>query len=117
MLAKKILVIDDDADLAKMLRDRLTATGYEVATAGDGRQGLSQIIIFDPDLIILDSLMPVMNGLEFMEKYRENKSLHKIPVIVISAREGVRDFFKDLPIYDFMVKPLTMDVFMMAMKK
>ncbi len=112
MLAKKILIIDDDADLVKTLKDRLVAAGYEIATAGDGKEGLSQVIIFDPDLIILDSLMPVMNGLQFMEKYRENEKMRKIPVIVISAREGVRDFFRDMPIKDFLVKPLKMDAFL-----
>ncbi len=112
MLSKKILLIDDDADLVAALKARLIATGYQVATAGDGKEGFSQVIIFDPDLIILDSLMPVMNGLQFMEKYRDNKSLHKIPVIVISARAGVRDFFSDMPIKDFIVKPLNMDTFL-----
>jgi DNA-binding response OmpR family regulator len=117
MLAKKILLIDDDADLVATLKARLVASGYEVATAGDGREGFTQAIIFDPDLIILDSLMPVMNGLQFMEKYREDKSFHKIPVIVVSARAGVRDFFNDMPIKDFLVKPLNMDAFLNQVAK
>ena len=110
MLSKKILVIDDEPDILKLISAHLTASGYDVSTAENGKDGLSKVIISDPDLIILDSLMPVMNGMQFMQKYEENERMRKIPVIVISARESVRDFFKDLLIKDFMVKPLDMAV-------
>ena len=110
MLSKKILVIDDEPEVVKMISGHLTADGYEVATARDGKEGLSQVIIADPDLIILDALMPVMNGIQFMQKYEENERMRKIPVIVISAKESIRDFFKDLLIQDFMVKPLNIPV-------
>jgi len=117
MLSKKILVIDDEPEIAKVISDRLVASGYEVATAKDGKEGLSQIVIFDPDLIILDTLMPVMNGLQFMQKYEESEKMRKIPVIAISAREGVRDFFTDLLVRDFMVKPLDMPVLLATIGK
>lgn len=112
MLSKKILIIDDDPDILKMLSARLAASGYEVATAADGKEGLSQVIISDPDLIILDSLMPVMNGMQFMQKYDENDRMRHIPVVVISAKESVRYFFEELPIKGFFVKPLDMDAFL-----
>lgn len=117
MLSKKVLVIDDDPDFVKMISMRLTASGYEVVTAGDGKKGLSQVIMSDPDLIILDSLMPVMNGFQFMQKYEESERMRKIPVIVVSEKESVRDFFKDMLIKDFIVKPLDMDVFLAKVGK
>lgn len=110
MFSKKILIIDDEPDILEIIKERLVTVGYEVATAANGSEGLSQIIIFDPDLIILDTLMPVMNGMQFMQKYEESDKMRKIPVIVISAKENVRDFFEDMLIQEFMVKPLDLAV-------
>ena len=88
---KKILVIDDEADFRMMLRTRLEANGYEVSEAEDGIIGLEKARNTGPDLIILDIMMPKMDGykvarlLKFDEKYRN------IPIIMLTARSQQSD--------------------------
>ena len=105
MPAKKILLIDDEPAFLDMLSVRLRSGGYEVITATDGLEALARISAGIPDLIVLDVLMPKMNGIQFMQKLRENKALPHIPVIVISARGSMADYFTDALIEQFMSKP------------
>ena len=109
MPAKRILIIDDDPTLSPILRAYLQTKGYAVSTAADGFEGLSQIIIEDPDLIILDALLPKMNGLQFMKRLRENATMRKIPVILMSAKSNMKDFFSDFLIEEFLDKPFGME--------
>ena len=102
---KKILLIDDDPTLVPILKAFLKTKGYAVCTSQDGFDGLSQIIIEDPDLIILDALLPKMNGLQFIKRLRENQTMKKIPVIMMSAKPSMKDFFSDFIIEDFLRKP------------
>jgi DNA-binding response OmpR family regulator len=78
----KILIIEDEESLVELLQDKLTKEGYDVATALDGEKGYSKISAFSPDLILLDIVMPKMDGYEVLEKM--NKEKVKIPVIIIS---------------------------------
>ncbi len=82
----KILIVDDEPDLASTVEYRLKFADYEVVTAGDGQQGLEQARGEKPDLILLDTNMPVMNGHEMLEQLRADAELKHIPVIMLTAR-------------------------------
>jgi len=102
-MAKKILIIEDDKLLANLLTKKLEKEGYEVSVSPQGDKGLTEAKKIKPDLILLDIIMPAMDGFEVMEKIKEDQDLVKIPVIIVSnsgqpveisrARElGARDW-------------------------
>lgn len=72
---KKILVVEDDADIREVLADLYGGLGYETATAGDGREALARVRASHPDLVVLDLMMPVMSGWEFMDAWRRDPEL------------------------------------------
>lgn len=80
----KILIIEDDELLLAVLESKLNKEGYDVISARDGEEGLQKIKQESPDLVLLDIIMPKMNGLEVMKKVQEDKSLAPPPIIVIS---------------------------------
>ena len=82
----KILIVDDEPDLASTVEYRLKFANYQVVTASNGQEGLKQAESEKPDLILLDTNMPVMNGHEMLERLRADGSLKHIPVIMLTAR-------------------------------
>src|SRR3990167_1356586 len=80
----KILLVDDDSLLVRMYQKKLQNDGFTVAVAADGVTALQQVPGFKPDLIVLDIMMPKMNGLEVLAKLKEQKSTEKIPVILLT---------------------------------
>jgi DNA-binding response OmpR family regulator len=80
----KILLVDDDALLVRMYQKKLENDGYEVATADDGDVALTLVGEFKPDLILLDIMMPKVNGLQVLTKLKENKETSNIPVILLT---------------------------------
>ena len=82
---KKILVIDDNPGMLKVLDKWLKVAGYAVVEAWDGRMGLELTKREKPDLILLDILMPAMDGKEFVRSLRKEKSIKDIPVIFITV--------------------------------
>ncbi len=105
MRSRKILVVDDDPDIVAVLAQRLMSSGYEVSTAMNGEEALAKMGSEKPALIILDVLMPKMTGYEVLEMIRKRDEWRKIPVIIISAKGSMREFFKDRPFIDFVPKP------------
>ena len=102
-MAKKILIIEDDKLLANLLTKKLEKEGYEVFTSSQGDKGLIEAKKIKPDLILLDIIMPAMDGFEVMEELKKDEELVKIPIIIVSnsgqpveiskARElGARDW-------------------------
>jgi CheY-like chemotaxis protein len=83
--APTILVVDDDHDICYMLAEALALDGHRVLTASNGQMALEQARRNRPDLIVLDLMMPVMNGWEFLEAQREDPVLASVPVIVDTA--------------------------------
>src|SRR5487761_571456 len=81
---KSILLIEDDELLSNLLQTKLTHEGYDVTTAKDGEEGLEALADKIFNLVLLDILMPRMNGMEFLAKLRANKQWEEVPVIVIS---------------------------------
>ena len=82
--AKKILLVEDEEIMINLLQRKLTKEGYEVSIAKDGEEGLKLMKEIKPDLILLDIIMPKMGGFGVMEGMQKDKTLAKIPVIVIS---------------------------------
>ncbi len=83
-MAKKILIAEDDKFLANAYRIKLEKEGYEILIVENGEELLDQIESFKPDTILLDLVMPKMDGFEALEKLKENKSTKKIPVLITS---------------------------------
>ena len=103
--AKTILVVDDEAQLALAVKIRLQSTGYTVYTATDGRQALELVAEHQPDLIILDILMPIMDGYSFLRELNKRFGRGAFPVVVCSARDRMKDLFELEGIADYLIKP------------
>jgi DNA-binding response OmpR family regulator len=102
----RVLVVDDEPDAVELLRDFLTAKGYEVTVASDGEEALSKVKEDRPHLILLDVRMPKMSGLEVLKRVREID--HEVGVIMVTAvneEDTGREALK-LGAYDYITKPL-----------
>lgn len=86
MAKKRILVVDDEAMLVDMVRIRLEANGFEVISAGDGQAGLEKAKKEKPDLIILDLMMPKMDGYKVCALLKKDARYSKIPIIIFTAK-------------------------------
>jgi DNA-binding response OmpR family regulator len=102
-----ILVIEDDASLVLGLRLNLTKAGYKVVAAGDGPRGLAEIARSRPDLLILDLMLPGINGLEVLQRIRAADP--RLPVIILTAMGTEHDKVKglDLGANDYVTKPFS----------
>jgi diguanylate cyclase (GGDEF)-like protein len=105
---KKILVVDDHEDNVEVLRARLEARGYEVEGAMDGQTALDTVPVFGPDLILLDVMMPDMDGLEVVRRLKANKDLPFIPVIMQTALDSTERMVAGLEAGadDYVTKPI-----------
>ena len=106
----KILIVDDDVEIVDTLQHALQANGYEVVIARDGTQGLAMSIREDPDLMVLDMMMPKRSGFLVLEKLRRTLPI-PIRVIMITANEGNRhkQYAETLGVDDYIRKPFPMD--------
>jgi DNA-binding response OmpR family regulator len=102
---KKILIVDDEIDLVKGLAIILESKGYEAVLAYDGEEGIKKVKEESPDLIILDIMMPKMDGYTFVKKIKANKSTKKMPIIILTAKDKMKDLFEIEGIKDYVVKP------------
>ena len=82
---KRLLIVDDELAIIEALQDILSVEGYDVATAFNGAEGLHRMAEAKPDLVLLDLMMPVMDGREMLRRMREDSGLRDIPVVVMSA--------------------------------
>ncbi|MFD0697514.1 response regulator transcription factor [Paenibacillus sp. GCM10027628] len=108
-MREQILVIDDDEKITSMLRRGLAFEGYSVATAGNGSEGLKQMLISEPDLLILDVMMPQIDGWEVVRRVRESGS--EVPILMLTAKDEISDRVKglDLGADDYLVKPFALE--------
>ncbi len=104
----RILVVDDVADNVEILRMRLASLGYEVVVAEDGEQALAKVRDLLPDLILLDIMMPKIDGLEVVRRLKADPSLPFIPVILVTAKAGPKDVVAGLDAGgdDYLTKPI-----------
>jgi len=118
-MKKKILIIEDEEHLVELLKFRLESCGYAVDVAVDGEDGLEKIDIMKPDLVILDIMMPKMNGYEALKIIRKNDSMKDIPVIILTAYTQKGDIKRalDLGANAFIAKPFEPKVLLTEVKK
>ncbi|NLT43455.1 MAG: response regulator transcription factor [Anaerolineae bacterium] len=108
---KLILLIDDDRDLVAMLRTALEREGYRIAASHDGRDGLKQFYALKPDLVVLDIVLPVMDGWLVCERIRE---MSNTPLLILTGRTKNEEVTRGLYLGadDYMVKPFGVTEFM-----
>ncbi len=108
----KILIADDDSDVLAVMSKRIVREGYTVITASDGGEALEKIKKESPDVILLDLMMPQMDGFEVLKNIRKNSTLKKWqPVIIISARGELENLQKgfSLEADHYLTKPCSME--------
>jgi len=103
----KILVVDDEPDYVATIQCRLQWGNYEVVTATDGRQAIEKAINEKPDLVLLDTCMPVMGGHEVLEQLKQHPQLKDIPVIMVTALYEPQDIAtaSSYGVADYVAKP------------
>lgn len=85
-MSHKILIVDDEPNIVLSLEFLMQHSGYEVATARDGEDAMKKIASFQPDLVLLDIMLPLLNGFEVCQRIRENSQWNRIKVIMLSAK-------------------------------
>jgi len=103
---KKVLVVDDERAILTVLSIKLRISGYDVVTASDGGQAIGLVESTCPDIMLLDVIMPGMDGFEVLEKVRATS---RLPIIVFSARPENAQKALSLGANDFLPKPLDVD--------
>jgi DNA-binding response OmpR family regulator len=103
----KVLVVDDEPDLVSTVEYRLKFADCQVVTASNGQEGLERAAAENPDVILLDTNMPVMDGHEMLERLRADETLKGIPVIMVTARCASQDIAaaSALGVSDYVTKP------------
>jgi DNA-binding response OmpR family regulator len=103
----KILVVDDEPNIVQTLQDRLEMNEYIVVTASNGKEGLNVALKENPDIILLDVIMPIMDGHEMLEALRRHPDGKDIAVIMLTARNQTNDIERAnvCGIEDYIVKP------------
>lgn len=115
----KILVVDDEPQLANFIRMRLEANKFKVILASDGIEGLKKTQEEKPDLILLDILMPNLDGFGMLRKLKEDDKTKSIPVIILTAQDKPQNISRALEIgaNDYMAKPFESKIMLEKIRK
>ena len=108
-MRKKILIIDDEKDFTYFIKENLQLiSNYNVITARRGRKGIRAALKENPDLILLDIMMPGIDGFEVLKRLKENDKTYHIPVIMLTAKDDDESKLKSSGLYadDYIVKPV-----------
>ena len=103
----KILIVDDTVDTVELLKKRFRSDGYDTAEAYDGEEALKQVVEYNPDLIVLDVMMPKLDGYEVCQRLKTDESTRYIPILMLTAKSDVESKIKGLDIGadDYLPKP------------
>ena len=106
-MIKKIVLAEDEPQIARLVEFKLKKEGYQVVSKGNGEEALAAIKAEKPDLILLDVMMPVMDGYEVLRRVKEDENLKNIPVVMLTAKAQEKDVVKgiDLGADDYITKP------------
>lgn len=117
--APKILVVDDEPDVTRMLEFRLEKEGFDVTSCGDGRTAIDLAQELKPDLVILDIMMPMIDGIEVLRQIRAHRITSRIPVIMLTAKTtGVTiEEARQLWVNDYLIKPFDPEKLVAKTKK
>ncbi len=107
----KILIVEDEAKIARFVELELKHEGYEVMTAGDGPGGLQAAQTWQPDLLVLDLMLPGMSGIEVCRRLRAAKETTPLPILMLTAKDDVSDKVMglDMGADDYMTKPFAIE--------
>tara|TARA_B100000530_G_C15669705_1_gene373753 strand:+ start:221 stop:601 length:381 start_codon:yes stop_codon:yes gene_type:complete len=111
MARKHVVYVDDNLDLTRLVEAELQDAGYEITIANDGEEGLETILSIQPDMVILDVMMPLMNGWEVCKYLREQERFKELPILMLT---GIGAVVNDMtsPLYgasDHLDKPFDME--------
>lgn len=111
-MSRRVLIVDDETDIADLLGYNLEKAGYDTRVAGDGEAGLREISDFRPDLVVLDIMMPGLNGHQVLTRIRGNPTTAGLPVIFLTARNEEADEVAGLDrgADDFITKPFSVRI-------
>ncbi len=116
-----VLVVDDEPDIRRLVSDALRLEGYRVRTAGDGQEALQRVAEERPDLILLDLMLPVMDGRQFCRLLTHTPTATvrdgHIPVILVSADRHLRERAAELGAVDYLPKPFDLDDLLAAVQR
>lgn len=103
----KILVVDDEPDVVRLIEFRLQAEGFDVVSCGDGRTALKLVEDEKPDLMILDIMMPLLDGMEVLRQIRSRRTSSRMPVVMLTAKTAsvTVDEARQLWVSDYIMKP------------
>jgi len=106
---ESILIIEDEIDIANLVGFNFERNGYSVDIAHDGREGLEKILKNQPDLVILDLMLPEIDGYKILKKMQRDTRSHSIPVIMLTAKSQIDDRLKGLELGadDYITKPFS----------
>lgn len=119
MQTKKILVVDDEPDVVRILSKSLMVDGFEVVTANDGLECLAKVENEPPDLILLDNIMPNMDGQAVLKKLKASKETEEIPIIMVTALADEKDITSAQKggAIEYVVKPFDYNVLLKQIKQ
>ena len=116
-MERKILVVDDDPTSNSLVSFILKTNGYAVVVAADGEEGLKRADQEKPDLVVLDVMMPKMDGYTFLKQLKNINHLKIPPVIMLTSKEKMEELFKVEGVADFFLKPLDTTKFLKRVKE
>jgi two-component system response regulator VicR len=118
-VSKRILIVDDELGVREFLSESLQQRGYETSTAADGEEGLEQTERFQPDLILLDVMMPVMDGWKMLTNLRARDKTRNIPVVMLTAKSDTQALFKseEHRVADYFIKPINIEELITFIKR
>ena len=110
-MAEKILAVDDELDILQLIEMTLISDGFEVVTASNGIEALERARIHKPDLILLDLMMPEMDGFEVIKNLKQTPNMRNIPVIMLTARAQAHERIEGLSAGadDYITKPFELE--------
>lgn len=119
MSKAKVLIVDDEPFNIEVLEQALDETDYQVVTASNGQEAWAKIQSEQPDLVLLDLMMPVMDGFEVLAKVKEDSMLRDIPIIIVSAEHDSKSVVRGIKqgAEDYLTKPVNTTHFLQKVKE
>jgi DNA-binding response OmpR family regulator len=114
---RRVLVVEDDRDLADMMSWVLTAAGFKVTTASNGAAGLEALSALPPCVVILDLMMPDVDGMEFRVRQQQHPTGREAPVLVVSGRHDAARLAAGMGVAGFLPKPFSPDDLVQAVSR
>jgi DNA-binding response OmpR family regulator len=102
----RVLIVDDDPDILEIVKEILAKEGYAVMVAKDGQEALNLALANNPDLIVTDCIMPVMDGIQLCQALQKDNKTKSIPVIMITAYPSEKELGLRVGAVDFLTKPI-----------